>query len=129
MSQEITLEKIKLAFQQKFDEDDKERLLNSVSVHVGYVGHDFVRDQFTMQIQGFLWGERVEGQIIEYPADWWQAFKARWFPWFLLRWFPVLWMRYEISLTTLYPDFRISMPDEKHVLKYELRGPNCTHRC
>ncbi len=40
-----------------------------------------------------------------YPANWWQAFKARWFPWWLKKWSPV--QQACVTAITKYPELRI----------------------
>ena len=46
---------------------------------------DMMTDSFVASIHAWMWG--VKGEVITYPKDWWQAFKARWFPaWAKRRW-------------------------------------------
>lgn len=73
-------------------------------------------DHFTVSLRGYLWGEKVHNETIKYPRDWYQSFKARWFPaWALRRW-PVVYTVHTIDITALYPDLRISVPDNRHTL-------------
>ena len=59
-----------------------------------------------MRLRGYIWSEQVE--VIKYPADWWQALKARWFPkWALRRW-PVDYIVYDVRV--IYPDYRVAVP-------------------
>lgn len=48
-------------------------------------------------------------ESVEYPADWWHAFKDRWFPRFLKRWFPVKKIRHEVRET--YPEYALPYRD------------------
>lgn len=113
MINEIQLEKIKLAFVEKVSNE----LLGAV-VDIADVEDDFIRNMTTLRIQGYLWGELGETRTISYPATWWDAVKQRWFPRWLLVRYPTRFQHHEITLKTLYPEFRISMPNEPHVLKY-----------
>lgn len=113
MFSEIELEKIKLVFAEKVSNE----LLGAV-IDLGDQNDDFIRNMTTLRIQGYLWGESGESQTIRYPATWWDAFKERWSPKWLTDRYPVLYREHEITLKTLYPNFRISMPSEAHVLKY-----------
>ena len=57
-----------------------------------------------------LAGQRFEPVHVEYPADWWQAFKARWLPtWALGRW-PVRYHAISWSPAVVYP--LIALPHE-----------------
>lgn len=119
---EIQLEKIKLAFLQKVS-----RELLDASVETGFSGDDFVKNLTTIKIQGYLWGESGIPRLIEYPLTWWDAFKDRWFPDWLLCKYPARFQQHEISMKTIYPNFRISMKNEPHVLKFELQDRVTVH--
>lgn len=115
MVSEVQLEKLKLAIAEKVSE----HLLGAV-VDIKAIQDDFIRDRLTLIIQGYIWGESGKTQLIHYPATWWDAVKERWFPRWLLARYPAVYREHEISLKTLYPDFKISMSHEAHVLKYEV---------
>lgn len=52
-------------------------------------------------------------EVVRYPADWWEAFKARWFPaWALARW-PVRETIYDAKV--LYPE--VEIPERMHVIR------------
>ena len=69
----------------------------------------------------YVWGEELKRQEVRYPADWWQAVKARWFPeWAKQRW-PVRYTVEVMEARALYP--LVSMPHQEHViniLRYRL---------
>lgn len=70
-------------------------------------------------VQGIM-GETLQKELVEYPADWWQAFKARWFPGWLRRRYPVKMRIVELEAAALYP--KVSMPEWEHrvkVMRYE----------
>jgi hypothetical protein len=57
-----------------------------------------------------LAGQRFEPVRVEYPADWWQALKARWFPaWAARRW-PVRYHTVSWSPEVVYP--LIALPED-----------------
>lgn len=114
MFSEIELERVKLAFVEKVSNE----MLGAI-VDIKDVGDDFIRNLTTIKIQGYLWGESGKSQTIRYPATWRDAFKEQWFPKWLLERYPVVYKEHRIDLKTLYPNFRVSMPSESHVLKYE----------
>jgi len=70
----------------------------------------FLEDHFNENII-FHWKATIAGQnlrTIQYPRDWWQAFKERWFPRGFKRWWPI---EYKvIDIYALYPS--IAMPDK-----------------
>lgn len=112
-TKEITLEKIKIALTQRISN----RLLDPQILFSE--DRAFVHNAVDMQVEGYIWGERGKSETIKYPATWRDAFKERWFPKWLLARYPVQYRIHEISTTTLYPNFKISMPRDTHVLKYQ----------
>jgi len=57
---------------------------------------DMIRNGMCMELVGFFtrkdWEAHTSTEAkgsVHYPADWWQAFKARWFPLWMQRRFPV----------------------------------------
>lgn len=66
-------------------------------------------------------GREVEHVEVRYPADWWQAFKARWFPaWAKRRW-TVHETIVELNARELYP--KVAMPDyQPRVVVYRQGG-------
>ena len=78
---------------------------------------DRFADHIVFQIKNYFWGEKSPELIIEYPLNWWQAFKQRWFPqWALKRW-PVILKVHHLNVLTIYPDLKISLPKEQHIFK------------
>ena len=113
MFNEIELEKIKIAIAESVSNE-----LLGVAVECKDIADDFIKNRMTLLVHGYIWGESGKTQTIRYPATWWDAVKERWFPQWLLARYPVTYREHEISLKTLYPDFKISMPHETRVLKY-----------
>jgi len=105
--QEVELQKIEFGYSQMIS-----RYLLESSV---YTEMDYARQALEINVRGYLWGEDQKGYSFQYPRDWWEAFKERWFPARLkLRW-PVKYTKQDISVTTVYPDLKISMPSQRYV--------------
>jgi hypothetical protein len=109
---EVELERIKIGLVEKLSYT----ALHDLSVSVN---DDFFTNLVSVQIKGYIWGERGKSETIKYPKNWREAFKERWFPAWLLRRYPVVYRVHEINTTTLYPNFKISVPDQTHVLKFQ----------
>jgi len=113
--QNVDLEKIKIGIYHRV-----EGKLIDCRVDVSeYEG--FVCDAVDAKLTGFLWGERGEPLIIEYPENWIEGIKARWFPAWLKKRFPVRLVSHSITTRTLYPHFRISLKKETSLLKWDHR--------
>jgi hypothetical protein len=109
---EVELERIKIGLVEKLSYT----ALHDLSVSVN---DDFFTNLVSVQIKGYIWGERGKSETIKYPKNWREAFKERWFPQWLLKRYPVIYRVHEINTTTLYPNFKISVPDQTHVLKFQ----------
>ena len=65
---------------------------------------DYLKDDMVVAMTYHVFGQRLDEQTVEYPADWWQHFKQRWFPaWALRRW-PVLNTVRTMKLMGFYPE-------------------------
>jgi len=74
----------------------------------------FIADDLAVRIIQEVYGKELERVSAEYPADWWQAFKARWFPaWAKQRW-PVRMKQIELVAQELYP--KVDKPEWEPVL-------------
>lgn len=77
----------------------------SVSVEAG---QDFTDHYIAYQVFGYVWAQDArKREVIKYPLDWWEAFKARWFPAWLLERYPVLYRVHEFEVKATYPDLNI----------------------
>lgn len=56
------------------------------------------------QLEARVVGRTID-RVVEYPADWKEAFKERWFPKWLLQKFPVKYEVYDVKV--LYPSIHI----------------------
>ena len=78
-------------------------------------------DNFKVQLTAYLWGETETVQTVRYPKNWKEAFKERWFPSWLLRLSPIEFTEIVIEAKVMYPDLKVSMPREKHMVKITQR--------
>ena len=60
-------------------------------------------------------GVALDERVVKYPADWWQAFRARWFPAWWLRRRPVRNTEIRMTLKALYPQLPIDQKPVYHV--------------
>lgn len=92
------------------------------NIHIEQVIHQSVGD-LVLQLRACVAGERISE--INYPSDWWQAFKQRWFPvWAQKRW-PVKWDRYQIDLH--YPHVPIA-GGRPRIAVYSNKSPGFLHK-
>lgn len=102
------LEKIKIGMVQILD-----RYLFDSSVTVL---DNIISNRIEFQLQGFIWGDESKEYKATYPSDWKQAFKERWFPnWAKKKW-PVVYTNFVVSARNVYPDLKISVPQERHIV-------------
>lgn len=107
---QIRLEKMKLTILQAIRDD----LIDGKVDISEYTS--FIEDSIVMRIKGYLYGEDGEKVIIKYPNSWYQMFKEKYFPNLLIDKFPIKYKVFEITPRTIYPKFKISMPNEKNHL-------------
>lgn len=71
-------------------------------------------DALVIHLHAIVLGEKcADPTVVKYPADWWEALKARWFPeWALKRW-PARMARYTLEHKITYPNMPIT----------EIKGP------
>jgi len=102
------LEKIKIGIMLRISD----QLLDSrVEIIEDYLSRDI-----EAKLTGYLWGEHQPDIHIEYPRDWWQAFKERWFPKWLIAKYPVIKKYHTLRRNIVYPKLKISMPLNTHRL-------------
>jgi hypothetical protein len=65
-------------------------------------------------VRAMIWGENVHN--IDYPLDWWQAFKDRWFPEWLKKRYPVLWKKWAVSF--IYPELEARAGQKPRIAVY-----------
>jgi len=106
---QIELEKIRIAAQVVIDRQ-------LMGAKVQWLEHHLT-DQLVIQIQGYLLGETKEPEPIVYPKTWWDALKIRWFPKWLLKRYPAERVRHDIKFNIMYPNFRVRLPTEDHIVR------------
>lgn len=85
-----------------------ERLTFGINLTVHREALGMFDDYVAAQVRGYVWSQDAgKKEVVRYPADWWQAFKARWFPAWLLARYPVIHKVYEFQVKATYPDLQI----------------------
>ena len=117
-SKTVSLEKIRFGMQQVFSDHFLDAQAESFVDHL--VG------QFGVRVSGYLWGESVKSYTVRYPRDWKEALKEKWYEIddYYLRWLPesfkrkhpVIYTVHNLDLKALYPDIKVSLPDNRHTL-------------
>ena len=117
-SKTVSLEKIRFGMQQVFSDHFLDTQSESFVDHL--VG------QFGVRVSGYLWGESVKSYTVRYPRDWKEALKEKWYEIddYYLRWLPesfkrkhpVIYTVHNFDLKALYPDIKVSLPDNRHTL-------------
>ncbi len=104
--QTITLEKLKIGFEQILSEEILEPHAE--------VYRDHLSNQLRLQLRGYVWAEDVGTAKVKYPRDWWQHFKERWFPkWALDKW-PVVYTHKSFNAKVIYPDYKVAIPNQEY---------------
>lgn len=76
----------------------------------------FVGDELVLQARQQVLGTTLERVVVEYPADWWQAFRQRWAPAWWLRRYPVCCTRRTVEVRALYPKLALPASEARAVL-------------
>ncbi len=103
----VTLERMKLAAFAIVDRELMEHF--AIGPQVDISAMDYLCDSLTLRIVQMVYGRTMEKVEVEYPADWWQAFRERWFPAWVLRRWPVKKTVVRLEAKELYP--KLSVPD------------------
>ena len=102
----VNLNKLKIGLRQSISQ-----YLLDAGVEAYY---DALSDHIIVELRGYIFSEDVGEHIVRYPKDWWQSFKERWFSGWMLKKWPVEYKEQTFSFKVTYPEFRPSMPKEKH---------------
>jgi len=114
----LELEKVKFALYDELDRSAYAHLIDSVEFS------QFVRwryDTIVTLVKGHVWGEFGGQREIRYPSNWIEAIKARWLPQWLRRFWPVRYEIIDVTAKVTYPNLRVSLPDEPHVIVPHIR--------
>ena len=104
---QFDLEKLLIGFEQRIA---PELLGTGVKI-------EYVMEGVRIQVRGYVWSQEPSRYETKYPRDWWQAVKERWFPKWLLERFPIEYKHFIVDARIIYPDFKIHMSKEQHILK------------
>ena len=78
----LDIEKIRVGCVAYFSKEMLTDVKVRTSEHVS-----FVCNSLAIQLNAKVFAQRLDKQTVEYPSDWWQAFKERFFPvWARRRW-------------------------------------------
>lgn len=103
------LERIKYAAQQVLDRHSMDAMVEFSDLA------DFYGRGIAMRVVAFHYGDEQQVVEVRYPADWWQHVKQRFAPrWALRRW-PVRLAVQKVEARVIYPNLRVTMPNEQHV--------------
>lgn len=105
----VQMERFRFAFQQLLPDV---QLRDAVSIESVY---DHMIQGFAYKLRYEILGQQLEERVVEYPADWWQAFRSRWFPSWWLRRRPVRFEQVRMRLLGLYPQIPIDQRPVYHV--------------
>ena len=114
----VKLDKLKLYILTYLTRELVEEIVNppevKISEHVDPYG-----ELIGVQVRYAILGQEMERVECRWPADWWQAFKARWFPeWAKARW-PVREEVRQLVARELYP--KVKLPDREPHIALEVR--------
>lgn len=104
----VQLEKLRLF---SVTELSKEILVDDIDYAM-----DSMHRSMTGRYNAYVWAESesVQSQTVEYPADWWEAFKLRfmdnWPEWLQRKAGPVQYHYETMDVKAIYPTFRQKMP-------------------
>ncbi len=92
------------------DREQQSARMSSVSQY-----YDIYLRGMVVNLTRSVWSRRIGLDTIEYPADWWQAFKERFFPAWMIRRWPVKMTTVNIEAWHEYPGLEIK--GEKPLLR------------
>lgn len=76
----------------------------------------FMHNRWAFRLRSQVWGERYREIVIRHPDGWWQALRQRFAPGWWLNRFPVREVVHTIAPRIIYPQLKVAMPEEPHVL-------------
>ena len=103
----IVIEKLKYAFFKALAAEEIDATAD-FSLHA-----DWFADSITARVKGFIWSSKIDTVHIQYPKDWWQAFKERWYPAWLKRKYPVVYRKRKIDFYAMYPEYKHKTEDPR----------------
>ena len=111
VNETVTLERFRLACVTTVSSKLIERFAMPAQIDISSMP-SFGSDDVAVRVIQEVYGEKVGAKEVKYPADWWQAFKARWAPrWWLDRW-PVKHTTVRMEAVAFYP--KVSAPEHSH---------------
>ena len=111
---EIILERVKYRSEIRFSRTALEGM--ELLTHIDHTGDLVVR------LDAQIWADPPKVIRCEWPATWWERFKARWCPaWAVRRW-PVRMESRELMAQTIYPNLVSDQPEHIPMLRMLVKG-------
>lgn len=60
----------------------------------------------SVNINGYVWSEKLGRKEISYPKDWWEALKLRFAPKWFLKQYPVIYTKHILEARALFPNYQ-----------------------
>ena len=103
----VQLESLKLMAEAYVSAELLDQLANGCKVGVFW---NDILDGLVVKLTARITSQELDCIMVEYPMNWWEAFKERWFPaWVKARW-PVTWLVRTVTSYGLYP--KVAMPHQ-----------------
>lgn len=83
---------------------------------------DLIGGGLIYMLRASIWAQRLDEQVVRYPADWWQAFKQRFFPYWARQRWPVRETVKAMRLYAWYPDLMIPSQRSQYVIEIRSDG-------
>lgn len=83
----------------------------------------YFAEGFVLKMVREVWASPAAEHVVEFPADWWQAFRQRWLPAWWLRRHPVAMKRAVLTAKHLYPKMA-PVPGQKTITVAFYEPPN-----
>ena len=104
------LERLELIILTELDEKLVDSIVGHREMDISIL-RSFIRNTICVRLTQEVLGRNMEQQEVRYPADWWQAVKARFAPHWFRRRFPVREKVVTLTARELYP--RVVMPEKE----------------
>lgn len=82
---------------------------------------DNLSAKLILDLQRHVLTEKKESKTFEVPLTWWDGFKIAHFPKWLRKRYPAKVKRIECTLEILYPDLKVSLPEETSVIFFKVQ--------
>jgi hypothetical protein len=115
---QLELERLRVILVSYISEKLAEEFITPPEVRVNRL-NDWFSTDISVCIRQDVLGRELTAIAHSYPANWWQAIKARWLPRWVLRPWPVKETTVTLTARELYP--KIAMPEQEWAINLEKR--------